>query len=273
DWRRPITAEAARLAKDISIALDARQKSKQPVRIIAHSMGGLVARAVQIVDPKTWKRMMDADDARMLMLGTPNDGSWAPMQVLSGDDSFGNLLTTVGAPFSGGSTRQLIADFPGLMQLQAGLLKDLGDSDAWEKLAQADIESMQQKSFWHRLPLQLAQSEWGVPSKGVLDQAVKFRRDLDRQRDHDLAAFAHKLLLVIGRAPLTPAGYELTDEGVVYLNAANGGDGRVLDESALLPGVATWVVDADHGSLPRHKDAFDAYRDLLKSGNTQRLRV
>jgi hypothetical protein len=33
------------------------------------------------------------------MLGTPNDGSWAPMQVMTGDDSFGNMLTVVGAPF------------------------------------------------------------------------------------------------------------------------------------------------------------------------------
>ena len=35
-------------------------------------------------------------------------------------------------------------------------------------------------------------------------------------------------------------------------------------ESAVLPGVATWVVDADHGSLPRHKEAFGGYRDLLR---------
>jgi hypothetical protein len=41
------------------------------------------------------------------------------MQVLSGDDTFGNLLTFVGAPFRGQETRQLIAQFPGLLQLQA----------------------------------------------------------------------------------------------------------------------------------------------------------
>ena len=35
---------------------------------------------------------MARDGARLLMLGTPNGGSWAPMQVLSGDDTFGNTL-------------------------------------------------------------------------------------------------------------------------------------------------------------------------------------
>ena len=46
---------------------------------------------------------------------------------------------------------------------------------------------------------------------------------------------------------------------------------RVLLDSAVLPGVATWVVDADHGFLPRHKEAFDGYRDLLSKGRTDRL--
>jgi len=50
------------------------------------------ARAMQLVDPTTWNRMIQSDGARILMLGTPNGGSWTPMQVLSGDDSFGNLL-------------------------------------------------------------------------------------------------------------------------------------------------------------------------------------
>jgi hypothetical protein len=45
----------------------------------------------------------------------------------------------------------------------------------------------------------------------------------------------------------------------------------VLLDSAVLPGVATWVVDADHGSLPRHKEAFGGYRDLLSKGRTDRL--
>ena len=37
--------------------------------------------------------MLARDGARVLMLGTPNGGSWAPMQVLSGDDTFGNMLS------------------------------------------------------------------------------------------------------------------------------------------------------------------------------------
>jgi tetratricopeptide (TPR) repeat protein len=271
DWRRPIAAEAKRFAVEVAAALDARKTSKQPVRIIAHSMGGLVARTMQIVSRGTWDRMMDSDGGRILMLGTPNGGSWAPMQVLSGDDTFGNLLINVGSPFGGNAARKLIANFPGILQLQAGLLDGLGTETTWKELAEADVEAMCRHSPWHGLPLQLAQLEWGIPAQSVLDEAVELRRALDRQRDTDLASFAHKLLLVVGKAEYTPAGYEKSDEGMVYLNGPDQGDGRVMLESAVLPGVATWVVDADHGSLPRHKEAFQGYRDLLSKGKTDRL--
>lgn len=275
DWRRPIKDEAQRLATEISAALDARKTSKQPVRIIAHSMGGLVARTMQIVDPRTWDRMMKSEGARILMLGTPNGGSWTPMQVLSGDDTFGNLLINVGAPFTGNASRQLIANFPGFIQLQAGLLNGLGAEKTWKDLAESDLEAIRARSKWHSLPIQLAQFEWGIPPQAVLDDAVKFRRALDKQRDKDLATFAEKILLVVGKAAVTPAGYEKVDSGdggIVYLDASDQGDGRVTLENAELPGLAAWVVDADHGSLPRHRAAFEGYRDLLNTGSTKQFR-
>ena len=42
DWRRPLEDEARRLADAVDAALDARDASGQPVRIVAHSMGGLL---------------------------------------------------------------------------------------------------------------------------------------------------------------------------------------------------------------------------------------
>ena len=84
DWRAPDRGRGARLAAAVDAALDARTASGQPVRILAHSMGGLVARTLQLETPETWKRMMARDGARLLMLGTPNGGSWAPMQIALG---------------------------------------------------------------------------------------------------------------------------------------------------------------------------------------------
>ena len=147
----------------------------------------------------------------------------------------------------------------------------MASKTTWKALADEDIAAIRAHSVWHQLPLQLDQFRWGIPSQRVLDRAVSFRRDLDKQRDTDLSAFAGKLLLVVGNAAFTPAGYELGNAGLAYLDAPDQGDGRVTLQSALLPGVDTWTLDCDHSTLPRRKEAFEAYRQLLNEGTTTRL--
>jgi tetratricopeptide (TPR) repeat protein len=275
DWRRRLEEEARRLADSIDNSLAARAVTRQPVRVVAHSMGGLLVRALRLERPETWKRMLEREGARVLMLGAPNGGSWAPMQVLSGDDTFGNMLTAFGSLFNSQGARQIIAEMPGLMQLQAGLLDpSLGlDKEAgWSRLADADLRVVQERidkaTWWHNDPLQLDPHKWGVPTKAALDKAVDLRKRLDAQRD-DLGADASKILLVVGKAPTTPAGVQVTESGVAYV--VGHGDGRVTYQSARLPGLAAWKVDAAHGDLASTKDAFDAYIDLLTLGGTFRL--
>ena len=273
DWRRPIEDEARRLAVAVDAALAARSASQQPVRLIAHSMGGLVARTMQLEKPDTWKRMMARDGARLLMLGTPNGGSWAPMQTLSGDDTFGNALVAFGSLFDNGGARKMMAGMPGFMQLQAALLDPaLGhDKEAtWTDLAAKDIAALRERSIWHDIGAQRTIYEWFAPPQAVLDQAVALRRRLDAQAAA-LGTDAQKMLLVIGHADFTPAGIEIGADGLEYLNVPDDGDGRVPLQSALLPGVRTWRVDAEHGKLPDVKAAFAAYIELLASGRTNQL--
>lgn len=276
DWRRPIEDEARRLADAVEHALDARAASGQPVRLIAHSMGGVVARTMQLERPETWARLMARPGARLVMLGTPNGGSWAPMQVLSGDDTFGNTLVAFGSPLRDRQARQLMAEMPGFLQLQAELLdpaRGLDRHETWKKLAEDDLRTVQDANWWHRSAgdPQLVAYEWGVPPQEVLDRAKRLRERLDAQRDRELAAFADRMLLVVGHAKFTPDGYEWTDEGLVYLDATDGGDGRVTLASAMLPGVRTWKLDCEHGSLPDAERAFPAFEELLLQGDTTRL--
>ena len=211
DWRRPLEDEARRLADEIDDALASRVVTQRPVRIVAHSMGGLLVRTLRLERPETWKRMLDREGARVLMLGAPNDGSWAPMQVLSGDDTFGNMLTAFGSLFDNQGTRQTIAEMPGLMQLQAGLLDpSLGlDKEAgWSRLAQADLDVVNARiangTWWHKDPLQRDLHKWGAPTQAALDRAVALRKRLDEQRD--LGPDASKVLMVVGEAPTTAGG-------------------------------------------------------------------
>jgi pimeloyl-ACP methyl ester carboxylesterase len=275
DWRVPIEQEAARLAVAVTEALDARTQTRQPVRIVAHSMGGLVVRAMQMVAPDVWKRLMAVEGARILMLGTPNGGSWAPMQVLSGDDTFGNTLAAVGSLFDAEKSRGIMAQMPGFLQLQAGLLdpqRNLGTAQGWRDLATRDRQLVEQASIWHSLPLQMQACTWGLPPDEVLAAAIDLRRKFDAQRAELAKLALDKLVLVVGQAKFTPDGYEETPkDGLVYLNAVDVGDGRVTLDSAMLPNVPTWTTPHDHGSLPKAQEAFEAYLDLLRTGSTTHL--
>ena len=255
-------------------ALAARATSGQPVRLLAHSMGGVVARTVQLERPDVWQRWLERPGSRLLMLGTPNGGSFAPMQVLSGDDSMGNALSAFGMPFQDHKARRLMAAMPGFIQLQAGLLDPtlgLAQSERWQTLVDQDMKTLEEANVWHDPISQQTVYRWGVPSQAVLDQAVALRRRLDQQRDAALPGFRDRLLMVVGHARFTPAGFEMDGrEGLVYLDQPEGGDGRVTLDNALLPGVRAWKVDCEHGGLPDAASAFAAYLDLLQHGDTQR---
>jgi hypothetical protein len=275
DWRIPIEEEAQRLSVVVEAALNNRAKTGQPVRLLAHSMGGLLARAMQIECGSIWDRMMAHKDARLLMLGTPNQGSWAPMQVLSGDDSFGNTITAVGAPFQEEIARATMARFPGFLQLQAGLLdspQGLNTQEGWQKLAEGDFNQISACSWWHQDRRQLDNARWGVPDNQVLAQAVRFWEKLRKQRDQDLPRWRDKLAMVVGSARYTAAGFGIDERGeFAYLESEDSGDGRVTHASAMLPEVRTWKLDADHGGLPAKKVAFAAFKELLETGQTNLL--
>lgn len=276
DWRAPLEGQASDLAKLIRDALQVREKTGKPVRIIAHSMGGLLARTVELVDADTWKRFMAQPQGRLLMLGTPNGGSWAPMQVLSGDDRFGNTLAVLGSPFASAKARQQMAEMPGLLQLQASLLDPghkLSKQATWQALADADYSAELKRNWWQRYAGEAMTSawRWGVPTQSVLDAAVELRQRLDAQKQERMSQWSSKVLLVVGHADATPYGFQEGDNGFEYLEVDTG-DGRVPLESALLPGVATWSVDAVHGDLSTRQEAFAAYTELLSEGNTTKLR-
>lgn len=273
DWRRPIEDEARRLAVAVDAELAVRGTSQQPVRMLAHSMGGLVARTMQLEKPDTWNRMMARDGARLLMLGTPNGGSWAPMQTLSGDDTFGNTLVAFGSLFNNGGARKMMAGMPGFIQLQAALLDPalgLDKASTWQKLADDDMAALRGRSIWHDDGVQRTIYEWGAPPQAVLDQAVALRRRLDAQVA-TLNVHAGKMLLVIGHASFTPDGIVTGADGLEYLNTPDDGDGRVTRSNALLPDVRTWKLDAAHGKLPEVSSAFAAYIELLGTGQTDKL--
>ena len=276
DWRRPIKDEAKRLATEIAAALDAREtiKAAGTDHRTLHGRSGCTGDAdlrTRHLGPDDEIRRSahpDAGNAERRILGA-HAGALGRRHIRQSPDQCGSPVqrqchAPVDCQLPG------IRPAPGRSAGRIGRRKDLEGSRGIR--SQSDAARTASGTFCR---FSSHQFEWGIPPQAVLDEAVAFRRALDKQRDKDLAAFADKLLLVVGKAASTPAGYERSDKddgGVVYLDAPGEGDGRVTLENAELPGVATWVVNADHGSLPRHRAAFEGYRELLNSGKTEQLR-
>ena len=268
DWRRPLQDEARRLAQTVRRELERRATSAQPVTVLAHSMGGLLLRCVQVVDAPLWDTWTARPGTRMVMLGTPNAGSWAPMTILTGDDSFGASLTAVaGFPFGEQRQRQRAAEMPGLMQLQAGLIDQGLDREAtWRDMAARDLDAARRLHAWH-MGLDEAWTTgpyvWAVPPQAVLDQAVALRRALDAQTEV-LDRAAGCLAVVLGQAPETPDGTAWEPQGTLAYTTTAQGDGRVPWSSTMLPGVPAYKVATSHGDLPKATDAYELFRGLLQ---------
>ena len=83
DWRRSVEEAGAKLRTEISAEL---AKHKKPIYLLAHSMGGLVSRAMIANDKDNVWRQVCQRGGRLVMLGTPNHGSFIIPQLLAGQE-------------------------------------------------------------------------------------------------------------------------------------------------------------------------------------------
>jgi len=257
DWRLSITDAAARFGRELDQAMaDARVRGK-PVRIVAHSMGGLVAR---LALKDRWDPFKAIPGSRLLQLGTPNNGSHSIAAVLMARDDF---VQTIERWFDWrndmGEFLGIVRDFPGVLELlpwpgDNGLAcdgHDYFDAGLWQD--------------WH--------GKDGDPRKGRA-----WRPPQNEPLTAARAAIAELLgapldpectLYVAGRAP-TPIAVRV-DDGQVEIGWIDQGDGRVPWKTGIPPGVPVWYTDAVHGDLANHEKAFEAYRELIENGNTRLL--
>ncbi|MEO0973738.1 MAG: alpha/beta fold hydrolase, partial [Pseudomonadota bacterium] len=250
DWRRSLKDLGEALASAVQKTLET---SEQPVYLIAHSMGGLVARAMMVQHPELWERIV-ARGGRLLMAGTPNAGSYATVRALLGKNRLINLLAIVDRRNDREALLAVLKAFPGFLQL----------------LPQIGSEPDQTADHFAAAPWQryrkLLPTGWCVPSADELKQAANTLDDIVGQPlEH-----AEHVLYVAGVARQTPAGINADGDEIVIVGSRRG-DGTVLWDGGIPAGVKAWYVRAQHGDLLDRKRYFRAYFDLLTRGTTQEL--
>ena len=266
DWRQPL-----QVAGDQLYTLLARQllpaalRMGKPLHILAHSMGGLVARAALfwngpgVATPQQRAALWTAigrNEGRLLMLGTPNQGSYAPVQLLLQQHQTASLVATAAAGVSGKDLARYGAAFPGLMAMLPAdadtSFGDLFDAASWAGMPDAD-------------------STLTLPDPTVLVGARQVRQWLSES--FDALKQDPRVLYVAGQGA-TPLGLHRVPGRwggeVLRLGVTPEGDGTVPWNSALLP-ERTWFVASSHGDLPDRTSAFAGYFELLEQGSTAQL--
>jgi pimeloyl-ACP methyl ester carboxylesterase len=155
DWRLSLESEAARLAGELDKVLQQTEKTDQPVNILAHGMGGLLARAVIAGHPDVWERLCRHPQGRLVMLGAPLGGSWAIPLVLTGRDSLVKQLALLDMKHDCSQLLDVFSEYPGLLEM---LPEPLFDRAVWERLKAADSDR-----------------SWPLPTTVALDKARRVR--------------------------------------------------------------------------------------------------
>jgi CHAT domain-containing protein len=248
DWRRSIQDAGAQLAAAVEGAL---RRTQQPVRLVAHSMGGLVVRSFIAQRPDLWDRLCARSGSRFVMLGTPNRGSHSMVETLLGMASTIRQLALLDVFHSQQQIVDIVARFRGALELLPHLPD--GERDWFAHKVWADLRK-------------LSKTAAAVPTATFLQEARNAISALPVE-----IPGADRLAYVAGIAPTTPCGIELDKHGRLLLVSTDQGDGKVTYEAGRLPGVATWYCDATHGDLANHRPAFPAIQQLLQEGATSLL--
>jgi hypothetical protein len=274
DWRQPLDVLGERLGE----FLDALMKdTQQPVRLLAHSMGGLVVRACAARRPGVMDMLMQRDGARLVMLGTPNQGAWSMVENLLGKGDTLRTLIRLDLQHDMQQVLDIVAGFRGAL----ALLPRPGFRDVFQGQPDGGGDyALQDSATWAAFRERVRDFWFGdhhsaVPSQQALDEATwLWRQDTASGPDGRPTlppAHAASTIYVHGVAASTPCGVR-EEGGRLKMVGTSRGDGTVTWESGRIGGIGSfYYMPVAHGDLAATADSFPALAELLATGTTAGL--
>ena len=262
DWRQSVTVAAKRMAQLLEGLLSDAERTSQPVHIVAHSMGGLVTRAM-IADggagTAAWRRLIALPGSRLLMLGTPNRGSHEAVRWLTGTNPTEAKLALLDLAHDVNGIIDIVRRFPGMVEL----------------LPFDDPAHFSQASLWKRLRADLG-GGWPMVDEANL-RAASATWALLRGAAPD----PKNMIYVAGCQRATVTDYQMVDDDQrsprkrIDFIATPEGDGTVTWASGRLADVPMFYApDTSHDELCSNADdrrIFRGYVELLTTGKTDQL--
>jgi pimeloyl-ACP methyl ester carboxylesterase len=251
DWRKELTTTAVFLANDI------RQNVTlaEPVTLVAHSAGGLIAL-------QAWAQLVATNDQakvrRIITMGTPFQGSYWTIQWLTGVNA----------------TIQQLAAVDNAFQMLAGFPKEL-----WT-LPFLNALTLTWPAFYELFPSLLGSEAQTDPNRALLYNASNYPRLVNPSPDWLLyaqedwqptlvvpAAFPPSwVMTTVGGTGLSTPNTLLSSAvpiSLTQLGTTMDGDGVVTRASATRsPGLSV-TVEADHASMPLGLARTGQLRDLI----------
>jgi hypothetical protein len=230
DWRLPVSQLGAGLVERVRAGGAAR------VAIVAHSMGGLIARAALSLASL-------GNVERLVFLGTPHGGSFAAVQALRGTYVVVRKVARLAVHASAETlAAEVFNTFPSLYDLlpaqpSGASAPDVFDPGSWPGAGPKPRPELLEAALAARARLAAPDERW-VSIVGVDQKTVTA---IERRRDDFV--------------------YTLTRLG----------DGTVPASSAALEGTPSAYARVAHSNLTRDPLVAAAVVDLLRDGSTTRL--
>ncbi|HNF71824.1 MAG TPA: CHAT domain-containing protein, partial [Chitinophagaceae bacterium] len=251
DWRISVTKSAALLNERMVALL----KLNQPIKIIAHSMGGVLAREFILNHPSTWNQLNNSNEFILLLLGTPWMGSYRIPNVLCGRDGIIKSLDTLDFAHSKDELVNLFSKFPGILNLLPTRKED---------------HDFSQESTW--IELQKASGlKWTIPPKSTIAEFGEFRKRV--QENESKIDYTH-IRYIAGKDDITQMNYRI-ENGQIQFEATARGDQSVTWDSGIPAKLknteSVYYSQVTHGGLANEEKLFAPIVQLITTGTTNLL--
>lgn len=251
DWRLSVADAAADLKKRLGELID---NYNQPVRIVAHSMGGVVVKQLMRSDQAFWSTYINRPESRLVMLGTPWMGSYLIMEVLTGHSRRVRQLALIDFKNSRQELLKIFNNYPGVYDLLA-----------------LDGREFETPQFWAALQ-DAVDDEFVLPPQPRLTAFQQYKKT-SMAANLDLT----NCWYVAGKADETVFDYTIDKRffktTIKYL-ATSEGDGSVTWATGIPNGLNPdnlYFCLTEHGELANDPKNFDGIIDLIRFGKTTKL--